>query len=148
MTIGARGNGLEKVATDDRAGKGNKDRVTLLPDALSDPLRRHLETVKTLHERDLEAGFGSAPLPGALSKKYPYAEKFRGGKGIYSPDPAGVSAGGIDSDDAVHGDDALAGSLHDQRIDFRFEHGGRLQAGEIGECAQGPGERRRVAALR
>jgi integron integrase len=61
-----------------RSGKGNKDRVTLLPDALSDPLRRHLETVKTLHERDLEAGFGSAPLPGALSKKYPYAEKFWG----------------------------------------------------------------------
>lgn len=61
-----------------RSGKGNKDRVTLLPDALIDQLHRHLAVVKTTHERDLEAGFGCAPLPGALSRKYPHAEKYWG----------------------------------------------------------------------
>ena len=57
-----------------RKGKGNKDRVTLLPDTLSLPLSRHLENVKTLHERDLQAGFGCVALPYALRRKYPNAE--------------------------------------------------------------------------
>ena len=57
-----------------RAGKGNKDRITLLPRHLETPLHRHLATVKTLHERDLEAGFGRVDLPNSLKRKYPNAD--------------------------------------------------------------------------
>ena len=56
-----------------REGKGNKDRVTVLPENLILPLKAHLEKVKALHERDLEAGFGEVYLPDALAKKYPKA---------------------------------------------------------------------------
>ena len=55
-----------------RDGKGRKDRVTLLPDGLVLPLRRHLERVERLHRRDLARGVG-VPLPDALSRKYPAA---------------------------------------------------------------------------
>ena len=56
-----------------REGKGNKDRVTMLPQSLIEPLQQHLVRVKTLHERDLEAGFGDVYLPFALERKYPAA---------------------------------------------------------------------------
>ena len=56
-----------------RDGKGRKDRRTLLPATLRESLQRHLGVVKTLHERDLAAGFGRAPLPFALARKYPNA---------------------------------------------------------------------------
>jgi len=58
-----------------RDGKGQKDRITILPDGLRTPLERHLAMVKTLHERDLEAGFGHAPLPDALARKYRNADR-------------------------------------------------------------------------
>lgn len=57
-----------------RDGKGQKDRVTMLPESLRDPLRRHLEGVRKLHESDLANGLGRVPLPNALSKKYPNAD--------------------------------------------------------------------------
>jgi len=56
-----------------RAGKGNKDRVTLLPGSLATPLRNQLENVKRLHDKDLEEGYGEAELPFALDRKYPGA---------------------------------------------------------------------------
>lgn len=56
-----------------RSGKGDKDRVTLLPQRLQPDLREHLKKVKDLHERDLAAGAGEAPLPDALRRKYPNA---------------------------------------------------------------------------
>jgi len=56
-----------------REGKGNKDRVTVLPENLILPLKAHLEKAKALHERDLAAGFGDVYLPDALAKKYPKA---------------------------------------------------------------------------
>ena len=52
-----------------RDGKGGKDRVTLLPQSLIAGLQCHLETVKRLHQRDLEAGWGRVVLPGALARK-------------------------------------------------------------------------------
>jgi integron integrase len=58
-----------------RNGKGGKDRVVTLADEIIVPLRRHLETVRTLHERDSAEGFGSVYLPFALSKKYPNADR-------------------------------------------------------------------------
>jgi integron integrase len=56
-----------------RSGKGDKDRVTLLPQRLQPALRQHLEKVKALHARDRAAGAGDAPLPDALRRKYPNA---------------------------------------------------------------------------
>ena len=56
-----------------RDGKGQKDRLTMLPDALAGPLRTHLADVKILHEQDLQEGFGNVYLPFALERKYPNA---------------------------------------------------------------------------
>jgi integron integrase len=56
-----------------RQGKGNKDRVTLMPQRLEPVLIEHLERVKALHARDLARGLGEAPLPRALAGKCPKA---------------------------------------------------------------------------
>lgn len=56
-----------------RDGKGQKDRVTMLPEALTDPLQEHLEHVRALHEADRRDGFGAVHLPHALARKYPRA---------------------------------------------------------------------------
>ncbi len=52
-----------------RDGKGGRDRITMLPDSLVDPLREHLERVKALHARDLREGFGEVWLPEGLAAK-------------------------------------------------------------------------------
>jgi integron integrase len=57
-----------------RNGKGNKDRITLLPQSLIPELKEHLEHVQLLHISDLERGYGSVYLPYALARKYPRAE--------------------------------------------------------------------------
>lgn len=49
-----------------REGKGGKDRVTMLPESVLEPLKRHLAKVKALHEEDLAAGGGDVYLPFAL----------------------------------------------------------------------------------
>ena len=46
-----------------------------MPDLLVIPLQTQIERVKQQHENDLAAGFGSVFLPGALSRKYPNADK-------------------------------------------------------------------------
>jgi integron integrase len=56
-----------------RDGKGAKDRVTMLPEALKERLEAHLKKVKRVHERDLADGFGRVLLPDALDRKYPNA---------------------------------------------------------------------------
>ncbi len=56
-----------------RDGKGFKDRVTMLPVALVEPLRAHLERVRELHRQDIADGFGAVYLPYALERKYPNA---------------------------------------------------------------------------
>jgi len=58
-----------------RSGKGNKDRVTLLPDILIPDLERQIEYARRLHQSDLLAGFGRVHLPFALSRKYPNADR-------------------------------------------------------------------------
>ena len=58
-----------------RDGKGMKDRVTLLPDRVREPLRLHLAKVKALHEEDLAQGGGGVYLPFALERKYPQAPR-------------------------------------------------------------------------
>jgi integron integrase len=58
-----------------REGKGFKDRVTVLPGSLKQPLAEHLKRVKLLHEKDLAGGNGRVYLPYALSVKYPAADR-------------------------------------------------------------------------
>jgi integron integrase len=58
-----------------RHAKGMKDRITMLPDALLRPLQEHLKKVKALHNRDLAQDYGAAPLPFALDRKYPGANR-------------------------------------------------------------------------
>jgi len=56
-----------------RRGKGQKDRLTVLPERVMESLRAHLGEVRRQHERDLAEGFGRVVLPGALDRKYPNA---------------------------------------------------------------------------
>ena len=58
-----------------RSGKGDKDRTTILPQAVEDKLKEHLQNVKNLHDSDVNAGRGEVYLPDALSRKYPNAGK-------------------------------------------------------------------------
>lgn len=53
-----------------REGKGGKDRKTILPGKLHQPLQQQLALVRALHGRDLDAGFGAVQLPHALARKY------------------------------------------------------------------------------
>lgn len=66
-----------------RDGKGEKDRVTMLPDRLIHSLQEHLVKVRRLHEEDLRAGFGSVYLPYALERKYPNAHREWGWQYIF-----------------------------------------------------------------
>jgi integron integrase len=56
-----------------RDGKGSKDRVTILPESLVEPLQRHLHDVRAQHEQALRNGFAGVELPDALARKYPRA---------------------------------------------------------------------------
>src|SRR6266545_711295 len=49
-----------------RDGKGENDRATVLPDRVIAELKRHLEDVRALHEKDLREGYGETNLPYAL----------------------------------------------------------------------------------
>jgi integron integrase len=56
-----------------RAGKGDKDRTTMLPTIISVDLARHLDDVKKQHDLDVRQGAGWVELPWALARKYPNA---------------------------------------------------------------------------
>jgi integrase len=58
-----------------RDAKGGKDRLTILPDSVIEPLRIQLAMAKQLHEQDLAKGYGAVYLPYALERKYPNAHK-------------------------------------------------------------------------
>ncbi len=58
-----------------REGKGDKDRVTMLPQAVVPPLQEHLRRAQTIHEQDLADGYGRVDLPHALARKYPNANR-------------------------------------------------------------------------
>jgi integron integrase len=66
-----------------RDSKGDKDRVTMLPERVIDPLKKHLEKVRRLHERDIQKGYGRVHLPNALVRKYPNADKEWGWQYIF-----------------------------------------------------------------
>jgi integron integrase len=79
-----------------RDAKGGRDRVTMLPVSLVDPLRRHIERRRLLHEEDLAAGHGAAPLPGALARKYPSAPREFGWQYLF---PSRLHSGKLDDSD-------------------------------------------------
>ena len=66
-----------------RDGKGGKDRVTMLPGPLAEPLQAHLARVKALHDRDLADGCGEVELPDAIARKYPRAPYEWGWKFVF-----------------------------------------------------------------
>jgi integron integrase len=66
-----------------RAGKGDKDRYTMLPAAVKEPLLRHLQAMKRQHEDDLRKGLGRVALPNALERKYPNASKEWGWQWVF-----------------------------------------------------------------
>ena len=66
---------LDRLCVYVRQGKGNKDRITTLDATLVTYIKRHLAQVKTIHERDLAAGYGEVYLPYALERKYPHANR-------------------------------------------------------------------------
>jgi len=66
-----------------REGKGNKDRVTVLPENLLLPLRAQLDSARLLHQRDLAAGLGTVYLPFALADKYPHASRSWGWQFVF-----------------------------------------------------------------
>ena len=66
---------FERLELTIRDGKGQKDRVSMLPSRLVEPLRTHLMRVQRLHERDLAEGAGDVKLPNALAEKLPSAAR-------------------------------------------------------------------------
>lgn len=66
-----------------RRAKGNKDRVTMLPDAVRAPLKAHMARGKRIHEADLAMGLGRVPLPYALARKYRNAEREWGWQWVF-----------------------------------------------------------------
>ena len=66
-----------------REGKGNKDRITMLPSVVKASLAAHLVRVRALHGRDLACGLGSVYLPDALARKYPNAPKEWGWQWVF-----------------------------------------------------------------
>ena len=69
-----------------RDGKGEQDRITMLPDSLIALLQEHLQRVKQLHEQDLAQGQGAVYLPYALDRKYPNANREWGWQYVFPSD--------------------------------------------------------------
>ncbi|HEX8010377.1 MAG TPA: integron integrase [Casimicrobiaceae bacterium] len=66
-----------------RDGKGQKDRITMLPQAVELPLQCHLRHVRLIHDEDLRQGVGAVYLPFALARKYPGAARARGWQYVF-----------------------------------------------------------------
>lgn len=89
-----------------RDGKGGKDRRTVLPRSLEEPLRREIEKNRVLHASDVAEGFGQAWLPHALARKYPRAARELGWQYVFpssqrSRDPRDGAVRRHHLDDAV-----------------------------------------------
>jgi integron integrase len=65
------------------AGKGDKDRSTMVPESLRTAIEGHLERVRLLWEADMRAGLGAVYLPEALARKYPQAAKEWGWQWVF-----------------------------------------------------------------
>jgi integron integrase len=67
-----------------RDAKGGRDRITMLPVSLVEPLRRQIEKRRLIHEEDLAAGHGKVYLPGAFAKKNPGAARELGWQYLFA----------------------------------------------------------------
>lgn len=74
---------LERRELTVRDGKREKDRITMLPDALVKPMADQIRAARALHQRDLERGAGFVELPYALGKKYPSAVREWGWQWVF-----------------------------------------------------------------
>ena len=98
---------FEKRLVTVRSGKGDKDRRTMLPQTLVEPLRHHLRDVRRLHQMDLAAGWGRVELPHALARKYPNAASEWGWQWLFPqhrrwPDPRSKLEAGISKPVSCH----------------------------------------------
>jgi integron integrase len=89
-----------------RDGKGGKDRRTVLPRSLAEPLRLEVERARTLHAQDLATGAGAVWLPHALARKYLRANRAFGWQYVFpaaqlSRDPRGGTLRRQHIDDAA-----------------------------------------------
>jgi integron integrase len=66
-----------------RGGKGDKDRMTVLPAKLQLELEQHLARVRLLWEGDISEGFGEVYLPEGLARKYPNAGREWGWQWVF-----------------------------------------------------------------
>ena len=92
--------GLDEGQLVVREGKGDRDRVTVLPAVLETPLRAQLDYVRALHRKDLADGYGAVYLPTALAHKYPGAATEVGWQYVFpaarrSVDPRDPEAGAV-----------------------------------------------------
>lgn len=62
---------LAKRTINIRSGKGAKDRISVIPTSLVDDIKQQIDLVRTVHESDLQDGFGEVEVPNALRRKYP-----------------------------------------------------------------------------
>jgi integron integrase len=84
-------------------GKGDKDRVTMLPESLRTALREHLERVKLIHQADLKQGLGAVSLPEGLARKYPKAVREWGWQWVFPAANVSNAARGAAAPDAALG---------------------------------------------
>ncbi len=73
-----------------RQGKGDKDRTTLLPQLLLEPLHLQIEKVLILHQQDISDGFGEVYMPNALESKYPSAARSPGWQYLFPSSRVGA----------------------------------------------------------
>ena len=66
-----------------REGKGSKDRVTVLPENLIEPLQQRLRKTQQVHQADLDVGYGEVHMPDALQVKYPKAGRAWGWQYVF-----------------------------------------------------------------
>lgn len=81
---------LEALTIRVHNGKGDKDRLALLPERLAEPLNRWIEWRRALHANDLAEGAGIVELPNRLAIKYPAAQKELGWQYLF---PSAVRRG-------------------------------------------------------
>ena len=75
LTLRVKDLDLEQAMMTVRGGKGDKDRMTVLPRSAVAPLTAHLRQAAEQHRRDLRAGHGTVALPDALTRKIPGAQR-------------------------------------------------------------------------
>jgi len=74
LTLRVKDVDFERMEIRVRRGKGQKDRVTMLPASAKQDLIEHLKNTRRIHEKDLREGAGRTRLPDAIARKYPNAD--------------------------------------------------------------------------